>query len=149
MNDTCICSLIGCFPIPTPFPAKFPRSYSFSCQNAQILQCVRPNKKILSFPVRRPTHIKKLRPKNFYETFGPKTHHGPIYLTKNASRVHFSWTESTDGPLFLFCWYIFIQWKCQIKMNIRCVYINWSRCRIKKISIKKNYFPTDLPEKIS
>ena len=107
----------------------------FKCQQWPL----RPNKKILSFPVTRPTHVKKLRPKKFYETFGPKQVNGPFFLTKNASRVHFSW----------FVQYIVLAVTCfhSVKMSNKnehkmCVY----NSVLYKIVF---HFPTDRPEKIS
>ena len=45
---------------------------------------LRPNKKILSFPVTQTTHVKKLRPKKFYKTFWPKRFNGPFYRNWSA-----------------------------------------------------------------
>ncbi len=48
------------------------------CKLLLLLLLLRPNKKILSFLVTRLTHVKKLLDQNVF------------FLTKNASRVHFS-----------------------------------------------------------
>ena len=68
----------------------------------------RPNKKILSFPVRRPTHVKKLRPQKFYQTFGPKERQWSIlsfFPSDFYVRPTFFPPTTGNKPIFIFIFF--------------------------------------------
>ncbi len=120
---------------------------------------LRPNKKIMSFPVTRPTHVQNPRPKIFYETFWPKTYFRPIILVVFLFYLSLllllsSW-NLPGNPLSFYC-LCFGKKKC-LRYRKRLLFQwvldtftpNVRRWWLNFFYVKKIIFPTDRPTKSS